>query len=147
MQQDSEFDKIKTFTEYCNHLLPYAIRYGMPIEHFWHKEAELFFAYRSSYLMEYEETLEKGNYLAWLSGIYNLKALWEVHSYINLPENRKHEAIKYYEDPIDIFDTKANKVTRDDIIKKRRKEEEDKIKVLVSQTQMNIKLQEKLNKK
>lgn len=127
-----------SFEQYCNHLLPYAIRYGMPIDYFWHREADLFFAYRSAFLMAQEEELDRSNKIAWLSGAYTLQALWEVHSYINLPKEEKHLAVKYHQSPINIFDTKETKETKDDIIKKKRIEEENKIKLMIAQTQIAL---------
>ncbi len=115
----------------------------MPLDEFWHGEAELFFAYRTAYIMTEKEKLDYDNYLAWLSGSYNLRALWEVHSNLNLPENRKHEAIKYFEKPISIFDTSNKKKKKNDIIAERRKEEENKIKLMIANTQLSLKKKKK----
>lgn len=111
----------------------------MPMDEFWHGEADLIYAYRVAYMRKQELLLEQANQKAWLEGMYNLRALWEVHSHINLETKDQHKAIHYFEKPIDLFGRKQDEVeTREQKIARLRKQEEDKIKVMVAQAQMAL---------
>ena len=113
----------------------------MPLDDFWHGSSELIWAYRESHDRKHKEQLEKINFEAWVQGLYNLRALYSVHSHMNLSEQDQHKAVEYFEHPIDLFDNvapKTKELRRQEAIAKRKEEEERKIKLMVANTQLAL---------
>jgi hypothetical protein len=62
-------------TSYFNELFINALIFGMTYNQFWHREAELYWAYQVAYEKKLEEQYEFENYKAWLNGLYNFDAI------------------------------------------------------------------------
>jgi len=94
----------------------------MTYNQYWHKEPELFWAYRSAYEQKQDVEFEIENYKAWLNGLYNCKAFEVV--YYNF--NRKEGAtpMSYLEKPFD-FKEMAKKSKEEIRLEKQKKLETD----------------------
>ena len=89
-------EKQFSLTELFNIQFTYALMYGMKPDDYWHGEAELFWAYRTSFLKKQEVEFERENALLWLGGIYQRQALydWWTHSHDTKGK------VDYFEKPI-----------------------------------------------
>lgn len=108
----------------------------MPLEQFWEGDAELFYAYRFAYYLRKKDELEETNRNAWLNGMYMVRALWSVNGNIHVSEEHKHLVPEYFNEPIDLFGVKKKK--EEDVIIKQKEIEENRMKLLVSQTQIKL---------
>lgn len=105
--------------------------YGMPEYDYWHREPELFWAYRQAYLNKFEEQQEFENYKAWLNGLYNYKAFGTA--YYNLKRNEGSPADEYYNKPIDF---KA--LAEQDIREQKRIALETNLKIMLSKSKVAL---------
>jgi len=100
----------------------------MSYDEYWHKEPELFWAYRSAFTQKQEMEFEITNYKAWLQGLYNCKAFEVVYYNFNRKENA--QPISYLEKPFD-FKEMAKK-SKEDIRLERQKRLETDVKVMLN---------------
>jgi hypothetical protein len=121
----------------------------MPVKDYWHESPELFFAYKEAYELKAKEQMLRDNDNAWLSGYYNLSALYEVMTLVNADTSKvsPNDLPKYLKQPLDIFNNVSTKQKdENDIIKERTKKVEDDVKVAIANSMIALnkrKIQEK----
>jgi len=103
--------------------------YGMTPEQFWHSEAELFWAYRTSFILREKREFEKANYLSWLNGLYNQSA---ISSVLGAKDQYGNQA-KYFEKPIDFNEINEEKVKLD-----LKEQNERNIKTMIAQSHLSL---------
>jgi hypothetical protein len=140
-EPDEKWEKFESVKEYFDFLLPQALMYGMTPDQFWHDEAELFWAYRTSFLLKRQNELDNTNYSSWLNGLYMISAIATA-----LGSTRKDGSkVSYFEKPIDLYAKSEH-----DIIKKSEKdiiaENERNIKFMVAQSQVALMKKKKKEK-
>jgi len=119
----------------------------MPVKDYWHESHELFFAYKEAYELKVKEQLLRDNGRAWLSGLYNLSALYEVMTLVNADTTKVSvdDLPKYHKEPLDLFNNVSNKQkSENDIIEERTKKVEDDVKLAIANSM--IALNNKKNK-
>lgn len=113
--------------------------YGMSFEEFWYGEADLFFAYRTSFLYKRElEQLDADTH-AWLSGLYVRQALSELWTHGMQKGGTK---ANYFEEPISLLRKKKEK---EDVAQKKIEENERNVKFMVAQAHISL-MRQKGNK-
>lgn len=121
----------------------------MPVKDYWHESPELFFAYKEAYEMKTKQNIIRDNDNAWLSGLYNLSALYEVMTLVNADSSKvsADELPKYHKQPLDILSNVSNnKKSESDIIEERTKKVEDGVKLAIANSMIALnkkKIQEK----
>lgn len=122
----------KSCQEYFDVLLPYALMYGMSLEEFWYGEADLFFAYRTSFM--YKRELEQNDIdtHAWLSGLYVRQALAELWTHGMQSGGTK---VNYHKEPISVSNRKQEKI---DELQKKKDENERGIKFMIAQAHLSL---------
>lgn len=106
--------------------------YGMTPDQFWHDEAELFWAYRTSFLEKQRLEMEKTNISLWLSGLYNLRAMTVIET---------HGKSNYPEEPFDLSGGKVRDEEKKQIDLKA--ENERNIKFMVARSKLALEKQKK----
>ena len=122
--------------------------FGMPLDLYWHGHPDYFFAYQEAYRLKQKEKFDMENQVAWLSGTYNLSALYEVMILVNrdpktVPDS---DLPKYFSKPIDFDNVSNNKKSESDIIKERNIKAENDVKVAIANSMIalnNKKIREK----
>lgn len=106
--------------------------YGMSLEEFWYGEADLFFAYRTSFMYKRELEQNDMDTHAWLSGLYVRQALAELWTHGMQKGGTK---TKYFEEPISISKSKQKEV---DEKQKKIEENERNVKFMVAQAHLAL---------
>jgi hypothetical protein len=111
----------------------------MSYDDYWHGSPELFWAYRVAYFNELEYKRDYDNYRAWLNGLYNFAAFSTVEYNVNRKETMQPE--NYLPKPFDF-----KEMARRDIIEERRKQEELKVKTMLSNSMLILSKRKNKNK-
>ena len=106
--------------------------YGMTPNQFWYDEAELFWAYRTSFLEKQRLEMERTNVSLWLSGIYHLRAMAEVET---------GGKSKYPREPFDLSGGNVESAEKKEIDLKA--ENERNIKFMIARSKLALEKQKK----
>lgn len=90
-------------------VLPLALQYGMSVEEFWHEDKKLYNAYQKSYYIGLHEK-------SWLDGFYFNVALCNLAG--NIFRKKGAKALEYPDKPINPFDKKPDKITKENLEQK-----------------------------
>lgn len=90
-------------------VLPLALQYGMSVEEFWHKDKKLYNAYQKAYYIGLHEK-------SWLDGFYFNVALCNLAG--NIFRKKGTKALEYPDKPLNPFDKKPDRVTKENLEEK-----------------------------
>lgn len=127
-------DQFDDTEHYFNWLFTHAIQYGMTYDDFWlNNDPTLFWAYHTSFINRVKFDFECQNQMAWLSGVYNLRAFQCVMA-------SEKDNVVYFDKPIELDLDKIDGKVKEEIKEEKpvMSDLEIRMKVLVSNTRKKI---------
>jgi hypothetical protein len=103
--------------------------YGMKPDEYWHGKAELFWAYRTSFILKEKREFDKSNYLSWLNGLYNQRAIASSMG----AKDQLGQSVSYFEKPIDFFGLNEEKMKTD-----LKEQNERNVRTMIAQSHLSL---------